>query len=109
MLAWGTTWLGSISGDTMRERIDAVRAQVDALPRLVLYVPTLLDAEGLDKIGSWLRTSFPETYLLDIEVDPQVIGGCAFIKNGQYVDYSFSARLRSQSNLIPEVIASYVS
>jgi hypothetical protein len=106
---WGTAWLAHFSAENFHTELGALRTYIDSLPRLVLYVPEMLDDTGSALVGSWCRTELKVSYLLDLEVDPDVIGGCAFVKDGRFIDYSFAAQLRSNPHLVSEVVASYAA
>lgn len=96
LLKWGEeVWRAVVSGGAIGSLSD-LSEDFDKLPVVVLYVPTKLLAEELDRLGAWLRRQTGESILLDVRESPKVAGGCAFSWRGVYYDYSFASRLSSK-------------
>jgi hypothetical protein len=104
---WGTAWLEAFSLETMHAHVADLQAWLSSLPRLTVYVPALLDAEGEAVMGQWCRQELSPNHLIDFEIDAMTMGGCAFIVGGKLYDYSFSTRLRKVPDVIREVLDSY--
>lgn len=93
LLKWGEeVWRTVVSGGAVGSLSD-LSEDFDSLPVVVLYVPSKLPAEELDRLGAWLRRQTGESVLLDVRQSPKVAGGCAFSWRGVYYDYSFGSRL----------------
>ncbi len=109
LLAVGAMLLPMVIVENVAESIAALRSAVDALPRLVLYVPVTVGEDAVESLGTWCRDTLGAMYLIDLEIDPLMLGGCAFVRDGHFVDYSFSSRLHAQPGLVMSILASYES
>lgn len=55
---------------------------------LVVHLPFDLPTDEIKKLGTYLRKNFASVMVMDIKIDPSLIGGCALVWNGIYKDYS---------------------
>lgn len=55
---------------------------------LVVHLPFDLPTDEIKKLGTYLRKNFASVMVMDIKIDPSLIGGCALVWNGVYKDYS---------------------
>lgn len=62
-----------------------------------------------DKIIKAMRSYFENKFILDIEVDPRILGGIIYISNGQYHDASLLKRLNDHFNMKREEITKSIS
>jgi hypothetical protein len=107
VLAWGATWVTTLTAETWRPIDQALETWLSSVPTVTLYVPAALDADGEASLGTWCREQFGEGLLVDFQVDPNTVGGCALVRNGHYIDLSLAAQLDAQPNLVPAIIKSY--
>ena len=80
----------SITADNFRDVLVSVKEEEKNLPHLTLYVATILPPVEVEKLGKWAREHIAPGLFLDLEIDSNVVGGCAFVWNGIYHDYSLS-------------------
>jgi hypothetical protein len=86
--AWGDDVLESLSAGTISETFSELTSRIAALPELVLYAPVRLSSESLDRIGGWCRQYIDNRVLIDTRLNPEVVGGCAFVWKDRYYDFS---------------------
>ena len=108
VLEWGTDWLAELSMDNFQTSIQYLYDWLETLETFTLYVPVALTSEGESVLGHWCREHVGPQVLLDLEVDPDVVGGCAFIANGSYVKHALRERSGSLPTLIANTVQSYV-
>lgn len=104
---WGTDWLTELSASNFKEKLQEVEAWVETAPRLTLYVPVALDEAAETTLGQWCRESLVSVQFLEWSVDANTVGGCAFISNDHYYDYSLTTRFHEQTEALRSIIASY--
>ena len=78
----------SFSADNFRDVLQGVREEEGNRSHLTIYVPTVLPPMEIEKLGKWTREHIAPGLFLDIEIDSNVVGGCAFVWNGVHHDYS---------------------
>lgn len=86
--AWGTPLFDRFSKENLHLEMQTLKSTIEALPRLVLYVPILFDAKHIEEIGKWCRTHIDQRLLLDLRVDPQAAGGCIIVWHDTLHDFS---------------------
>ncbi len=106
---WGTAWLTAFSEQTFHTNIAELHTWLEGLPRVTVYVPAVLDADGEETMGEWCRKELSPNHMLDFEIDAMTLGGCAVISGGKLYDYSFTPRLRKMPEVIREVLDSYAT
>lgn len=107
--AWGTDWMANISSGSFANDLAAIRDWLTAVPTLDLYLPVAIDDHELAPLAQWCRTELSPQLLLDVTVDPQVVGGCGFVASGVYHDYSLHERLLRQPEAVTAIIEHYVT
>lgn len=105
--AWGSDVWGTFSTEHLADQIHSYEAVVAALPSFTLYVPVALTPAATAMLGTWCRRELNPSLMLEIKVDAAVTGGCAFVHNSQYHDYSLHRAVTSQAGAITNLLSSY--
>ena len=104
---WGEDWLLAVDEHTVHQFTTALREWVDTLPTMTIYVPVRLDETAAASIGTWCRAELADDMMMELLVDPAVVGGCAVIKEYTYHDLSLRTKLAAQPTVIPDIVGSY--
>lgn len=88
VIKWGGI-IEHMTSDNIYKELDGISQRVDKLSKFVLYVPCSISEDKTKEIANWLRGEINEYLLVDLKIDPWVAGGCGFIWNDKYYDYSF--------------------
>ena len=105
---WGEEVWGAFNERTLSDSMQKLKALVEHVPVFVLYLPVAFDNVSLAVLGEWCRDYVHENVLLEVHIDPAVVGGCAFVaKDTTYHDASFTSLLRTHSGLITTLLSSY--
>lgn len=107
VMAWGTDWLTGVTVEQWRTIEHDLETWLNEVPTMTVYVPVLMDMAGEQLLGETAREQFGEPLFLDLQVDPNTVGGCAFVQNGRYIDRSLAAQLNEQTYVVPAIIQSY--
>lgn len=105
MMEWGDDILATFTASTIRERMVALQQAVEALPVMTLYIPVAFPDKELAAMALWCREECAPQLLFDVRIDPKMAGGCAFVWNDTYHDFSF----RAQSKMHPGVITKHLN
>lgn len=95
--------------ENFNQIVDELEAYTNTLPSIVLYIPVIFEAKQITTLGTWVRTNVAPHTLLEVKIDPDVVGGCSFVYGGVYHDFSHRyffdkrnddivAMIRNQSN-----------
>ena len=103
-----TQWLEQITPETFTTYVERLRAWADSVPTLVVYVPVELPELEIGMLAAEVRAQLSGQHVLDMRIDPNVTGGCAFIHQEQYYDYSLHGRLMQQPKVLSEIFNAYV-
>lgn len=107
MREWGSEFFSAFTAETMYDLIAAISDALEKLPSVTVYVPILFNEQEIASIGEWFRTNIHEHTMLDVRVDPSVVGGCGFVWNGHYYDYSFAYFLNKHRDELVAYLDSY--
>lgn len=97
------TWIRSFpesNTDTFYERIEEVERALSRVPVLVLYTPVAITGVQQDELSVCVRESVNAAVLVDYRVDPAAVGGCCFVWDGRYCDFSLTHYLAGQQQVI---------
>jgi hypothetical protein len=106
---WGVDWLVGLRASTFNAQVDNMQAWLSSLPLLHLYLPRTLDEDGYALIGKWCRAEMHKQIMFEIDTDPELVGGCAFVKDNVYHEYSLRTQLDLDPELIPDVFKEYAN
>lgn len=101
------SFFDELTAENLYETIREVSEKVDSLPSITLYVTRAPDDDSVVEIGKWLRENIRENMMIDLRIDPWVAGGCAFVWNNRYYDYSFKYFAEQHKQELQEMIESY--
>lgn len=104
---WGDDVLNSFTPENVYMRIKELKQAIEALPEMVLYVPTVFSAEHVVALGVWCRKHVRARTLLQLIVEPTVIGGCAFVIDNVYHDFSLSYFMQKSHNELIALVRTY--
>lgn len=107
LTALGTEWLQTINESNLPSELARAREQIEAMPTMTIYVPEVFDEAAEAVLGTWCRDEVDAKLLLELEVDPQVIGGCAVLAHDTLHEYSLRTRLAADATVIPKLVAQY--
>lgn len=80
--------------DSVIQFLDKVISQIDSLEKVDLTVAVEPTEELIRSISDWVQEEVQENLLIDIEVDPDVLGGVKLSYKGNYLDLSLDKKLK---------------
>ena len=86
------------------EALDSVQEDITGLPAVTLYVPVRFTPEQTEKFGMWFRENVQPNILLSMHIDPRATGGCSFIWNNVFYDFSLRYFMDKQRE---DIVASF--
>jgi hypothetical protein len=109
LLQWDEPVFTAFTQQNVAARMTELHAMVDSLPLLTLYIPVAFPLDEMTSIGQWARANCDENVIMDVHIEPDVVGGCAFVWNDTYSNISFKSKVKEQKGLVTEVITGYAS
>lgn len=105
--AWpAAVWHGVTNQNLATEAKELVAA-VKTVPATTIYVPAVLAATDTAVLGAWCRSECG-IELLDIKIDPRVVGGCGVVgANATYYESSLRTRLKEAPGTITALVSAY--
>ena len=88
LLALSDNFYNHFTKDNMGDVLSDLDSEVEKKPILTMYIPTVLPPVEVLKLGKWVRTNIQKDIFLNLDIDSSSIGGCAFVWNGVYHDFS---------------------
>lgn len=78
------------AGDTSRvvEIIDSVRQALKVVPVVKLQVALELPMKSLKRIHDWLEVNVTNPVVVEVEINPELLGGVKVTYSGKYIDKS---------------------
>lgn len=96
----GVSLFSMFSKETFSEKFNRLEKYADEIKPLTVYLAFDAGFESVEQIGSWVRDNISREIVMDVKMDKELIGGCAFIWNGVYRDYSIRAKIEGNKQQI---------
>lgn len=93
--SYGVQFLNLFQKETFYQSFSQIDKMVSELQTLTIYLAFSANPESEKQIGSWLRDNLSTEIVMDVKLDPSLIGGCAFIWKGVYRDYSLRSKIQT--------------
>ncbi|MDO8638957.1 MAG: F0F1 ATP synthase subunit delta [Candidatus Daviesbacteria bacterium] len=74
------------------------RKQITKMDSLIIFTAIPLPEEQIPILGNFVRKTFPQIKLIDLKVDPTLIGGACISWKGNLKDYSLRKAISRQSS-----------
>jgi len=107
LLSFKDDFYEAFNAETVAKIFHELENELEEHKSIILYVPTLLPGEETKKIGEWMRSNVASNILIDIKVDRFATGGCAFVWNGIYYDFSLRYFMKKKEKEVAAAIRSY--
>lgn len=95
------------TGATLSSKMGAVIEEAKLLPVMTLYIPVPFTAAQLMPLVRWARARVAPGMLFEVEVEPKVVGGCAFVYKDVHYDWSLRRYLRAKRGLVTSLLNTY--
>ncbi len=105
--SWSGVFNKRLSRSTFYKKLEAIRKEILSLPSVTVYLPFIAQESELTKIGQWLRAHVKKQMIMDVKVDPALVGGCALVWNGYYRDYSLHRQFKDKREDINQLISDF--
>ena len=89
------------------EALDTVQEDLAGMPSVTLYLPVRFTSEQVEDFGKWFRENVQPNILLTIRIDPRATGGCGFVWNNVYYDFSLRYYINKQQEEITTMFNKY--
>ncbi|MFH0936715.1 MAG: F0F1 ATP synthase subunit delta [Candidatus Daviesbacteria bacterium] len=84
-----------LTTDNFDKVFDETENEIKKIPELTIFTALELPKEEILKLGSYLRQNFTSHQLMELKVDPDLIGGATLAWQGTLRDYSLRSKLKS--------------
>ncbi len=88
-------------------KIKALIKESEELSVMTIYVPVEFTDKQLAPLSDWVRREVTPGLMLEVEIDPKVVGGCSFVYKDNHFDWSLRRYLRSKQGLVTTLLNSY--
>jgi hypothetical protein len=99
-------FFSSFTKENSSSLLQEIESLADSVPHLVMYVPVRFPESLVQRLGVWVRKNVHEHTLLEIKVDRLSVGGCQFVWQGVFHDYSIQYFMNKKQNDIRNMIRS---
>lgn len=91
-------FLTRFNKDNLSQIFSELEAKINQIQTLIIYIPFESNDEIAKAISTKIKETFQKQILLDIKLDPGLIGGCALSFKGIYKDFSIRARIEEKKS-----------
>lgn len=105
--AWGGELFNAFNQQNTSHLLHDLQEKAHAMPLLIVYVPVAFPETEIQKMAVWAREKMDSDMLLEMHIEPTVVGGCAFVWNDTYHDFSFHGRRQEVLDAIAEEMEKY--
>jgi hypothetical protein len=92
--------LSSITHTTVNDFFQLLDDTSKHVQSVILYVPFLIPELAQEEIGTWFKHNLGNHFVYEINLDPELIGGCAISYRGVHRDQSLRSRIIAQQSEI---------
>lgn len=93
---------GHFNRENLHEKLNEIAKMAKDLPTIVINLPIEFTEKEIFDIGSKVRTTFKDNFLIDIKLNPSLIAGCSLVWEGVIKDFSLRAKIEEQKQAILE-------
>jgi len=104
---WGDEFYAEFEKGNSVNMLNAIKEELGLLPTIQIYFPAMFSAEEFKSVGEWLRKNINENILMEVSIDMDMIGGCGFVWNGVYHDFSFRNFIAKHTDELASMIREY--
>lgn len=83
--------------------LEGLEQKIKQMEYVTLYVAFEIPYHEVIRIGRFLRENYGPNFLMELKLDPNIIGGCTLVKNGVYKDFSVRQKIQDNKAKILEV------
>lgn len=105
----GDDFYKNFSQQNLTEMMASIEAEIKKIPSITIYLAFELPHPEVKYLSDWFRQNYHKNYLIEIKLNPNLIAGCALVKNGLYKDYSLSQNIQNSRQAILEKFKGYFS
>lgn len=98
----------NITTDSFNSIFKDLSERIKQLKILVLYLALEQPEDEIENIGKYVRQNFNQNIILDIKLDPSLLGGCAIVWNGIYRDYSIRKKIEEEKVTILATLKAFL-
>lgn len=102
-------WLKSLgeqaeqfNANNLNITLETLDKKVEALDQLTMYFAVDLPQERLDEVVKKVRQNIKPDILVDVKIDPSLLGGCTLVWKGIYKDYSIKKKIEDNKTEVME-------
>ena len=97
-----------LTKENFSDTFAALEEKAQNIHSLIIFVPVLLPDTEIDTLGEKIRIDYGNNFVIDIRLDPGLIGGAALAWGGIYKDYSIKERIKEKKESIIETFQKYI-
>lgn len=101
-------FISQFSKDNLYSKFSELEKKLSSLSPLVVYLSFEPGREQIDAIGGWIKKNLTTSPLIEIKIDPGLLGGVALVNKGVYKDYSLRARIQQNGETILTEFKKYI-
>ncbi len=107
LFEWGEEFYARFEKGGGENILKQIKKEAEELPVITIYFPASFSQKELKDIGVWLRKNVDISILMEVFVDKNMIGGCGFIWNNTYHDFSFRNFVARHTNELQLMLNEY--
>lgn len=87
--------VGEMDRELVLSELGECLKTVSSLKLTVAFTPS---SGGLGELGAWVKANLGESVVLDVAIDPKILGGAVIEYGGRYIDKTLSEALNTYFN-----------
>lgn len=109
-------WLKTLGDDFFKSftevnsttTLSKLEESLKKLPVLTIYVPFEMPDGEAQALGKWLNLNISPNLIIELRINPDLIGGAAFSFNGVYKDFSLMNTISKNKTKVLEIFQTYM-
>lgn len=105
---WDKEFFSEFTPENVYARFNKLKEEAKKLPVITVYLPFNPDYDDIVRIGIWLRKTLADPRIvMDIKINPNLLGGCAYVWKGVYHEFSLHHFVKKNKEEIKKVFEEY--
>lgn len=107
-MTWDYSFFNQFSKESFYAQLQHLEEEATKMPLIRLFLPFNPPVYEVPKLGIWFRENIAEDILVDIKLDPNLIGGCALVWKDVYHDFSLRYYLEKNKAAVKNEIERFL-
>jgi hypothetical protein len=106
---WGVAFYDSFNRENAYLLLGTLNLAIEQLPMVTVYLSVFPSDTQTADMGMWFRKHLTQNVLMDIRINPKLVGGCSYVWNNLYHEFSLAYFFNKKRDVIAGIVSEYAT